>query len=146
MLNITEIHLMVLDSTDSIRRLPNGQFASHSYPAFADLAWVQLQKKCPYDTAGRTYLEYMIAQAIDDAVDTNPKYRFPGREFVANRVWGKPVEYHESTLDTNITITRVTVNLMGVPAVEAIDTTCRVLPNDVVQPSITSETPKLASE
>ena len=137
---------MVADFTDSIRRLPNGQFASHTLPAFADLAWVQLQKKCPYDTAGRTYLEYMIAQAIDDAVDSNPKCRFPGREFVANRVWGKPVEYHEASLDTNITITRVTVNLTGLPSVEAIDTTCKILPNDVVQPSITSETSDLASE
>ncbi len=125
---------------------------------FSEKAHAYGLRLCPYDPAGRSYIDYLVAQAWDDATDSNPKYRIPSREWLSNRLWGMP----RTRLDTNLSIeAHINADALEValrPILEAqkamiaqyretsVDTTYMLLPNDDVQSPELDNNEDLASK
>ena len=126
---------------------------------FVDLCRIKLLEICPYDPLHRRYIDYMVAQTIEDATDgSSVKWRTAAREFLVNRVWGLPRATIDTRLEIDAHINADALEMALRPILEAqqsmiaryreasIEGTYTLLPSDEVQSSITSETPELASK
>ena len=145
-------------------RLPDGKWAPgnsgrHSRDQrFLDAIWAKLDEVCPYDPLHRRYFDYMVSQAVDDATEDNPKYRYAAREWLTNRLLGLPRATIDTRLEIDAHINADALEIALRPILEAqqamiaqyrqtsVEGTYTLLPSDEVQSSITSETPELASE
>lgn len=126
---------------------------------FAEKAHAYGLTKCPYDPLGRSYIDYLVAQAWDDATDGAAKVRVASREWLSNRLWGLPRAQIDTNLSIDAHINADALEKALRPILEAqkamiatyhketsVDTTYTLLPSGTQQSSITNETPELASE
>ncbi len=163
-LDIRWFYMTVSEEVRDCTRLPDGRWAKGANgratreQRFLDAVWLKLDEPCPYDILHRTYFDYLVAQAVEDATDSNPKYRIAAREWITNRLMGLP----RATLDTNLSIeAHINADALEMalrPIMEAqkamiaqyressVDTTYTLLPNDVVQSSVDHNNDSLASK
>ena len=126
---------------------------------FSDLCRDKLLEICPYDPLHRRYIDYMVAQSIEDATDgSSVKWRTAAREFLVNRIWGLPRATIDTRLEIDAHINADALELALRPILEAqqamiaqyrqtsVEGTYTLLPNDEVQSSEVDNNDSLASK